>query len=126
LRIGFFVWEYSPKLVDGLGTHTEYVTHEFVDLGHDVSVFTLNLGDLKTREQNGVYINGEDPVDVAWGIKEVLRHPEKAEIGVRTDLRECWNTLLGGKWLRKLRRSINRSSEGSNCRLTAHLQLPLL
>jgi glycosyltransferase involved in cell wall biosynthesis len=26
------------------------MTHEFVELGHDVSVFTLNRGDLKTRE----------------------------------------------------------------------------
>jgi glycosyltransferase involved in cell wall biosynthesis len=50
LRIGFFVWEYPPKLVGGLGTYAEYITHEFVDIGHDVSVFTLNNGDLKTRE----------------------------------------------------------------------------
>jgi glycosyltransferase involved in cell wall biosynthesis len=50
LRIGFFVWEYPPALVGGLGTYAEYVTHEFVDIGHDVSVFTLNRGDLKTRE----------------------------------------------------------------------------
>jgi glycogen(starch) synthase len=50
LRIGFFVWEYPPKLVGGLGTYAEYITHEFVDIGHDVSVFTLNDGSLKTRE----------------------------------------------------------------------------
>ena len=50
MRIGFFVWEYPPKLVGGLGTYAEYITHEFVDIGHDVSVFTLNGGDLKTRE----------------------------------------------------------------------------
>jgi len=50
LRIGFFVWEYPPKLVGGLGTYAEYVTREFVKLGHDVSVFTLNPGDLNTRE----------------------------------------------------------------------------
>lgn len=50
MRIGFFVWEYPPKLVGGLGTYAEYITHEYVELGHDVSVFTLNLGDLKTTE----------------------------------------------------------------------------
>ncbi|MBT0158571.1 glycosyltransferase family 4 protein [Candidatus Bathyarchaeota archaeon A05DMB-2] len=50
MRIGFFVWEYPPKLVGGLGTYAEYITHEFVDIGHDVSVFTLNDGTLKTRE----------------------------------------------------------------------------
>lgn len=50
MRIGFFVWEYPPQIVGGLGTYAEYITREFVELGHDVSVFTLNPGDLKTRE----------------------------------------------------------------------------
>ena len=50
LRIGFFVWEYPPALVGGLGTYAEYITQEFVDIGHDVSVFTLNPGNLRTRE----------------------------------------------------------------------------
>jgi glycogen(starch) synthase len=50
LRIGFFVWEYPPRLVGGLGTYAEYIAHEFVELEHDVSVFTLNPGDLKTKE----------------------------------------------------------------------------
>lgn len=50
MRIGFFVWEYPPALVGGLGTYAEYITREFVSLGHDVTVFTLNPGNLKTRE----------------------------------------------------------------------------
>jgi len=51
LRIGFFVYEYPPEIVGGLGTYAEYITHEYVDIGHDVSVFTLNYnGGLKTRE----------------------------------------------------------------------------
>jgi glycosyltransferase involved in cell wall biosynthesis len=50
LRIGFFVWEYPPRLVGGLGTYAEYITREFIELGHDVTVFTLNPGNLKTRE----------------------------------------------------------------------------
>ena len=50
MRIGFFVWEYPPKLVGGLGTYAEYITREFVEVGHDVTVFTLNPGDLKTRD----------------------------------------------------------------------------
>jgi glycogen(starch) synthase len=29
-------------------------------------------------DQNGVHVNGEDPSDIAWGLKEVLRDPEKA------------------------------------------------
>ena len=50
MRIGFFVWEYPPQLVGGLGTYAESITQEFIDIGHDVSVFTLNKGDLKTRD----------------------------------------------------------------------------
>ena len=50
MRIGFFVWEYPPTIVGGLGTYAEYISHEFVELGHDVSVLTLNPGNLKTRE----------------------------------------------------------------------------
>jgi glycogen(starch) synthase len=58
MRIGFFVWEYPPKLVGGLGTYAEYITREFVELGHDVTVFTLNPGDLRTREiRKGVEIH---------------------------------------------------------------------
>ncbi|MDQ1279492.1 MAG: glycogen synthase [Thermoproteota archaeon] len=50
MRIGFFIYEYSPSIVGGLGTYADNITREFVALGHDVSVFTLNPGDLKTRE----------------------------------------------------------------------------
>ncbi len=50
MRIGFFVWEYPPALVGGLGTYAQYITREYVQLGNDVSVFTLNPGDLKTTE----------------------------------------------------------------------------
>jgi glycogen(starch) synthase len=58
LKIGFFVWEYPPKIVGGLGTYAEYITKEFVELGHDVTVFTLNEGDLKTKENlNGVEVH---------------------------------------------------------------------
>ena len=50
MRIGFFVYEYPPSIFGGLGTYADYVTREYVDIGHDVSVFTLNGGNLKTRE----------------------------------------------------------------------------
>src|SRR5271157_3440366 len=50
MRIGFFVYEYPPQTVGGLGTYAEYIAHEYVDIGHDVSVFTLNNNGLQTRE----------------------------------------------------------------------------
>jgi glycogen(starch) synthase len=50
VRIGFFVWEYPPVLVGGLGTYASYITRQFVEIGHDVSVLTLNPGNLPVRE----------------------------------------------------------------------------
>lgn len=44
------MWEYPPALVGGLGTYAEYITREYIALGHDVTVFTLNKDKLKTRE----------------------------------------------------------------------------
>jgi glycosyltransferase involved in cell wall biosynthesis len=29
-------------------------------------------------DQNGLHVNGNDPADIAWGLKEVLRDPSKA------------------------------------------------
>ncbi len=51
MKIAFFVWEYPPALVGGLGTYAQYITREFVKKGHEVTVFTLNPGDLATRER---------------------------------------------------------------------------
>jgi len=53
LRIAFFVWEYPPAIVGGLGTYAQYITREFLALGWDVCVYTLNPGNLKTREVLG-------------------------------------------------------------------------
>lgn len=66
LRIGFFVYEYPPQLVGGLGTYAEYITHEYVDLGHDVSVFTLNNNGLQTREvMKGVEVHRPQIADAS-------------------------------------------------------------
>jgi glycogen synthase len=66
LRIGFFVYEFPPQLVGGLGTYAEYITHQFVDIGHDVSVFTLNNNGLKTREiMQGVEVHRPQIADAS-------------------------------------------------------------
>ncbi|MBU2559566.1 glycosyltransferase family 4 protein [archaeon] len=58
MRIGYFVWEYPPRIVGGLGTYAQYVAPKMVELGHEVSLFTLNPGNLPTREVvNGVEIH---------------------------------------------------------------------
>ena len=66
MRIGFFVYEYPPQIVGGLGTYAEYITQEYVDIGHDVSVFTLNNNGLKTREiMRGVEVHRPQIADAS-------------------------------------------------------------
>jgi glycogen synthase len=64
MRIGYFVWEYLPRVVGGLGTYAENICQALVNHGHDVSVFTMNDGTLKTREiSKGVDVNRPMLVD---------------------------------------------------------------
>jgi len=66
MRIGFFVWEYPPRIVGGLGTYAENVCPRFVERGHDVSLFTMNDGNLKTREvMRGVEVHRPFIVDAS-------------------------------------------------------------
>jgi len=50
MEIVFFVYEFPPYLVGGLGTYAEYVTREFVKMGHDVTVFSMHIQDAPTRD----------------------------------------------------------------------------
>ena len=72
MRIGFFVWEYPPRLVGGLGTYAEYMTRDIVRMGNDVAVFTVNPGTLKTSEvMEGVEVHRPLNVD-ASGIVRII------------------------------------------------------
>jgi glycogen(starch) synthase len=50
MRIAFFCWEFWPRLVGGLGTYAIEITKKFVEMGHEVTVFTLNDGSLPTKD----------------------------------------------------------------------------
>ena len=64
MRLGYFIWEYPPRIVGGLGTYAENICPAILDLGHDISVFTVNDGTLKTREiSKGIDINRPMLVD---------------------------------------------------------------
>ncbi len=76
MRLAFFTWEYPPRLVGGLGTYAQYVTREFVKMGHDVTVFTMNTGRLKTSEVlQGVSVHRPISVD-ASGLLRVIAASE--------------------------------------------------
>ncbi|MDY6866008.1 MAG: glycosyltransferase family 4 protein [Halobacteriota archaeon] len=84
MKIGFFVWEYPPRIVGGLGTYAENITREYIAMGHDISLFTLNPGDLQTREVlKGVEVHRPELVD-ACSVFPLL---------VKEDLRK-WGTQL--------------------------------
>jgi glycosyltransferase involved in cell wall biosynthesis len=77
MRIAFFAWEYPPRLVGGLGTYAEYITRDFVRMGHDVAVFTMNTGSLKTSEvMQGVSVHRPLAVDAS----EILRLVASGEL----------------------------------------------
>jgi len=72
MRIGFFVWEYPPRLIGGLGTYAGYMTRDLVRMGNDIVVFTTNPGSLKTSEViHGVEVHRPLNVD-ASGILRII------------------------------------------------------
>jgi len=65
LRIAFFVWEYPPMVVGGLGTYATYITREMVKEGHDVTVLSMNPGGLPTRQVvQGVEVHRPEIIDI--------------------------------------------------------------
>jgi len=58
MKIAFFCWEFWPRLVGGLGTYAIEITKKFVEMGNEVTVFTLNDGTLSTKDSwNGIEIH---------------------------------------------------------------------
>jgi len=64
MRIGYFVGEFAPEIRGELGEYATNMVLKFIELGHDVSVFTMNDGTLKTREIfKGIDVNRPLPVE---------------------------------------------------------------
>lgn len=71
------VYEFYPKIVGGLGTYATEISREFVKMGHDVSVFTMNddSGSLPTKEVwKGVEIHRPMHVDMSDAIFDMIVH----------------------------------------------------
>ncbi|VVC02495.1 Trehalose synthase [Candidatus Burarchaeum australiense] len=63
MNIAYFVWEYPPRLVGGLGTYADEITKQFEEMGHELTVFTMNDGGkLPTNDKRGNSINIHRPV----------------------------------------------------------------
>ncbi len=50
MEIVFFVYEFPPYLVGGLGTYADYMTRELIRMEHDVTVFSMHTKDAPTRD----------------------------------------------------------------------------
>ena len=63
MKIAYFVWEYPPRLIGGLGTYAAEITKKFDEMGHDVHVFTMNDNhSLLTNEKVGRTIEVHRPI----------------------------------------------------------------
>ena len=52
MRIAFFVAEYYPQIIGGLGTYATEVTKQYAEQGHDVDIFVFNQNrQLNTDEE---------------------------------------------------------------------------
>ncbi len=82
MRIGIFVGEYPPRIIRGIGTCAENVCQAMINAGHDVSVFTMNDGTLKTREVlKGIDVNRPMLVDGSNILPQVLAKEDLGRSG---------------------------------------------
>jgi glycosyltransferase involved in cell wall biosynthesis len=73
MNIALFSWEYPPAIVGGLGTYAFELTRQFVKMEQNVCVFTMNDGQLKTRElMNGVEVHRPKLIDISEVLPEVV------------------------------------------------------
>jgi len=65
MNIAMFVYEFPPRIIGGLGTYAGELSQQLVKLGHDVSIFTMNSGDLPVRETwHGVEVHRPVHIDL--------------------------------------------------------------
>ncbi len=73
MRIAYFVQEYTPKIVGGLGTYAQYMCMALADLGHEITIFTFNDGTLKTEENiGGIEIYRPMTINIPGGVIDLL------------------------------------------------------
>jgi len=103
MRIAFFVYEYPPTIVGGLGTYATYITRTLVRQGHDVVVFTMNQGGvLKTREViGGVEVHRPIGVD-ATNVFPLLVNEELRQWGSFFNDIFIYNILSAAKFVNQV------------------------
>ena len=75
MKIAFFVYEFPPKIIGGLGVYAMEVTKRFILSGHEVSVFTMNddEGSLPHREMwRGVEVYRPMHIDISDSLPHII------------------------------------------------------
>jgi len=107
MKIAYFVWEYPPFFVGGLGTYASEMVPRFVKYKEDVTVFTLNNGKLKTSEKRkGIEIHRPYIFDSTDLLRLILRD-ELKNWGSYIDFFNkifAYNYLSAAKFINKIHR----------------------
>jgi glycosyltransferase involved in cell wall biosynthesis len=103
MRIAFFVYEYPPTIVGGLGTYAAYITHTLVRQGHEVVVFTMNPGaTLKKHEViGGVEVHRPVGID-ATNVFPLMVNEELRQWGSFFNDVFIYNTLCAAKFVNQV------------------------
>lgn len=103
--MGYFVWEFPPRLVGGLGKYAEDMTRIFTRFGHEVSVFTLNTGEMKTNEKmNGIEVHRPKTVN-SMDILPFVVSDELRKWGTNLQFFNeilCYNFLSASKFVNQM------------------------
>ena len=103
MRIAFFVYEYPPAIVGGLGTYAAYITTTLARQGHEVVVFTMNPGGtLEKREVLGG-VEVHRPIGIeATNVFPLLVNEELRQWGSFFNDVFIYNTLSAAKFVNQV------------------------
>jgi len=79
MRIAYFVWEYPPLLVGGLGTYASEMVPRMEMFGNEIDVFTLNNGKLLPNERyENISVHRPLSIDGTLMLRQVLNEELKS------------------------------------------------
>lgn len=114
MEIAYFVYEFPPYVVGGLGAYAEYMTRELIRMGHDVTVFSMHTKEAPTRDvYRGVEVHRPIVENMNVGLLLPMFIPEEirrwSEDGQRYfgDM-FLYNVLSASKLINDLARMENR------------------
>ena len=83
LRIAYFVSEYTLRIVGGLGACAQDMCQALKELGHDVTIFTLNVATLETQENiSGLDTYRPMTIDLPKGVLDSLLPNDMHYLGI--------------------------------------------